>query len=68
MEITPYRTRIHCEDCGHEFTIRSKTPGACPRCWHRNLTIMPHEVDKMQEKKSRACGEFDSMRRKLVSK
>jgi len=68
MKIAPYKTRTHCEDCEHEFTLRSKTLGACPRCWHRNLTIMLNELDKLQENNSRACGEFNLMRKKLVSK
>lgn len=38
--LTPYRTRVRCQDCSHEFTIRKKKLQLCPRCWNKNLKII----------------------------
>lgn len=38
--LTPYRTRVRCRDCGHEFTIRKHKLQLCPHCWNKNLEII----------------------------
>ena len=49
-EIIPYRTKVHCKNCGHMWKPRSKHPHQCPRCWEADTWDVVDEMDVMRWK------------------